>query len=86
MHHNKMAAGKLFFQLNGEERRWAGLAEIGDKGNAQSNIRQIQKQIIASQFDLRNQIQLMTLEHTVEKFTGCAFPIQHKDGAVLQLL
>ena len=45
MHHNKMAAGKLFFQLNGEERRWAGLAEIGDKGNAQSNIRQIQKQI-----------------------------------------
>ena len=86
MHHNKMAAGKLFFQLNGEERRWAGLAEIGDKGNAQSNIRQIQKQIIASQFNLRNQIQLMLLKLGVEKFTGAALAIQHQKRKAQEFL
>lgn len=60
--------------------------EIRHEGDPQPDPGQIDEKIVAAQFDLRHQIQLMLLEHTVEKLAGGAFSVQHEDRVFLKLL
>ena len=45
----------------------------------------IQQQVVAAQFDLRHQIQLVLLKQLMQIFAGGAFSIQHQDRVILQV-
>jgi len=84
---DQLALGKRFFQIENEEIfLLLRNAEIRNKRDPQPDFRQIDEQIIAAQFNLRYQIQLVLLKHAVQKFAGSAFAIQHQDGIGLQFL
>ena len=58
---------------------WLLDAEIRNESDPQTDPGEIDEQIVAGQFDLRNEIQMVLLEKSMQKFTGRAAFIQHQD-------
>lgn len=65
---------------------WLLDAEIRDESDPQTDPGEIDEQIVAGQFDLRNEIQMVLLEKSMQKFTGRAAFIQHQDRVFGELL
>ena len=66
MDDDQLALGKRFFQIENEEIfLLLRNAEIRNKRDPQPDFRQIDEQIIAAQFNLRYQIQLVLLKHAL---------------------
>lgn len=80
----QLAGGELFDYLYLEQVGVLVYAIIGDKGNSETDIRQVNQEVVAAQFNFGNQIQLVLLEEVVEKFAGGAFSVEHQDGMFQQ--
>ena len=81
--HGQFAGGKLFLCLQHKE-VFAVVTDavIRDKGDAQADPGQIQQQVVAGQFDLRDKVQLMLLEYLMQEFICRAVFVQHEDRIV----
>ena len=80
------SARELFLDVQGEEFTIVGYAVVRDKGDAETDAGKINQEVVTAQFDFRDQIQLVLLEEEVQEFAGGAFPVQHQDRMVQQLL
>ena len=83
---NELPAGQFFPDVQAEQiLALAVQEEVRDKGNAEADAGQIQQQVVAAQFDLRHQIQLVLLKQLMQLFAGGSFSIQHQDRVILQV-
>ena len=76
---DKFAFWQFFFNIQYEQISVFRDAVIRNKSDSQANPGKINQKVIASQFNLRDQVKLILLEQVVEKLTGGAFSIQHHD-------
>lgn len=84
---NKLSFWKFFGSLNDEE--IVGLYRktiIRDKGDPQTDACKINQQVVAAEFNLRDEIELMLLKQRVKEFACRAFFVQHDDWVIQKLL
>ena len=79
------SAREFFLDVQREEFAIVGDAVVRDKGDAETDAGKIDQEIVAAQFDFRDQIQLVLLEEVVQEFAGGAFPVEHHDRVVQEI-